>query len=108
MNEWFKLVLLILVCYRLARLLALDEGPAIFTSVGIFLTIRKRLGAYDYTQNGWAATNLGRGVACSHCWGLWLALILTLIFYPLEWYNLVYWLAIAGGQSFLQECNQHA
>lgn len=96
MLDWLELIVLILVCYRLSRLIAIDEGP-----FSIFLKLRVKLGAYDYGNNGQAQSNLGRGINCPHCIGLWIALPLALIASGIQWHTLLYWFAIAGGQSFL-------
>jgi hypothetical protein len=92
-----KFLLLTLVIYRLTRLVTLDEGP-----FGVFLKLRAGLGAYDLGANGQAKTNLGRGISCPHCAGIWLALIVTLVAYGWQVETMVYWLALAGAQSFLQ------
>ena len=92
-----KFLLLALVVYRLARLVTLDEGP-----FGAFLKCRAILGAYDLGENGQARTNLGRGVSCPHCVGIWLALVMAVVTYGWHLETIVYWLALAGAQSFLQ------
>lgn len=90
-------ILLSLLVYRLARLIAIDDGP--FDTI---LKFRDTLGAYDYGENGEPKTSLGRGIACPHCAGVWLALFVAIAAYP--WPEmLVYWLALAGAQSLLQE-----
>lgn len=90
-------VLLSLLVYRLARLIAIDDGP-----LDVFLKFRAALGAYDYGPNGLAKTSRGRGITCPYCVGVWLALFVAIAAYP--WPEmLVYWLALAGAQSFLQE-----
>lgn len=96
MNEALRFLVLTLACYRLARLVAVDYGPA-----NVFENIRIRLGAYDYDANGEIETNLGRFISCPHCVGVWIALPLAFLMSGFEWYTLVYWLAIAGGSSFL-------
>lgn len=95
MQDWLKLVFLVLVCYRLADLLAYDEGP-----FSVFKRLRVWLGAYDYGPNGEAQTILGRFVSCPYCLGVWIALPLA-IWASLDYWWL-WWFAIAGGQSFLQ------
>lgn len=102
MDNWLKLTLLILTCYRSAQLFAFDEGPSFgLFKKGIFFSLRKELGAYDYAPNGEATTNLGRMMTCPYCLGVWIALVLALFAYPVET-AFIYWLPIAGGQSFLQ------
>ncbi len=89
-------ILLALLVYRLARLIAIDDGP-----LDVILEFRNTLGAYDYGPNGLAKNSLGRGITCPHCVGMWLALFVAIAAYP--WPEvLVYWLALAGAQSFLQ------
>lgn len=95
MNEWLNLILLSLVCYRIASLISLDEGP-----FEIFHRLRVVSGAYDYGQNGKAGSPLGRGIACPYCVGLWIALPLALYADLSLWW--LWWLAIAGMQAFLQ------
>jgi hypothetical protein len=123
MNNFLFLLLSILACYRLAILITLDEGP-----FGIILKARTRLGAYDYGPNGEARTNLGRGITCPRCIGMWVAIPLALYLADLRlvtasvawgdwamaipyatglhWYTALWWLAIAGGSSFLWSLNR--
>ena len=96
MADWFLFLLLTLACYRLSQLIAIDEGPA-----SMLLNLRARLGAYDRRADGEAKTNLGRGISCPHCVGIWIALPLAAIGFGLHGGTLVWWLAIAGGQSLL-------
>lgn len=91
-----QFALLSLLVYRLARLIAIDDGP-----FDLFLKFRDTLGAYDYGENGEPKTSLGRGIVCPYCVGVWLALFVAIAAYP--WPEaLVYWLALAGAQSLLQ------
>ena len=93
-------VLLTLAIYRLARLIAIDDGPA-----DVLLKLRSLWGAYDYGENGVAKSSRGRGLTCPHCVGFWLALFFAISAYP--WPGLlIYCLALAGAQSFLQELGQ--
>lgn len=87
----------ILSCYRVARLITVDDGP-----FDILLEVRAKLGAYDYGEDGRPETNVGRLVSCPYCVGIWLALLLAIVLFPLSIMTPVYWLAIAGGQSFLE------
>lgn len=94
--RYFELIILILACYRLARLVAVDEGPA-----GLFMWLRVKAGAYDLQVDGQAETNLGRGISCVHCVAIWIALPLALVTAGLNLQAFWYWLAIAGGASVL-------
>ena len=97
MNDWLSLALLSLACYRLARLLAFDEGP-----FGLVHRIRAAIGAYDYDKQGRAQTGLGRMATCPYCLGMWIAIPLAYYAAGAQWMIVIWWLAIAGGQSFLQ------
>ena len=59
-----------LAAYRLARFVAIDEGPG-----GVFQRLRVHAGAYDYGADGRAATGLGRGISCIHCAGVYAAMV---------------------------------
>lgn len=96
MPDWFNLLLLTLACYRLAQLVAVDEGP-----FGIFFGLRDRLGAYDFRPDGQAKTNIGRGISCPYCVGIWFALPLAVAKVGLSVDAILWGLAIAGGQAFL-------
>jgi hypothetical protein len=97
------LFIVTLVVYRLARLIAIDEGPFLLPNKagsGFFLFLRTKLGAYDNGENGLPKTGIGRGISCPHCVGLWVALPLAFIV-DISWLTPLYWLAIAGAQSVL-------
>lgn len=93
-------VLAVLAVYRLAYLIALEEGPA-----EIFVRLRTALGAYDYGENGEPTTNLGRGISCPLCVGMWVALLIApLVLWPSPWgVMLLTWLGLAGGQMLLAQ-----
>jgi hypothetical protein len=89
------LVLLILACYRLARLISQDL---------ITEFIRNWFGRQAATgRPAWQF--LAELVHCPYCTGVWMAAVLALSVSHtfLEW--CLYTLAIAGGQSFLQNLN---
>ena len=92
--NWFNFLLLSLVCYRLANLIARDD---------IFHNFRILAGVYDYDKQGRPVTFLGRLVSCPYCLGVWIAIPLAMIYSGIQWYSVIIWLAIAGLQSFLQE-----
>ena len=95
MDDWLNLTLAVLACYRLAQLIAFDEG-----SFGMFHRLRVITGAYDYDEQGQPQSALGRLITCPYCLGMWIALPLALyVDLPLWW---LWWLSIAGGQAFLQ------
>lgn len=79
-----------LVNYRVARMIALEEGP-----FGIFAKVRALLGGE--LQQHW----LGRGVNCPLCIGFWTALLVEILI--LGYFEVWSWLAVAGLQTVLQE-----
>lgn len=95
------LLIAVLATYRIAQLIAIDEGPSPNNKVGVFMKLRIKCGAYDLREDGQAKTNIGRGISCVHCVGVYVALPVALVVAGFEWYTLVYWLAVAGGSSFL-------
>jgi len=98
MSEWFLLALAVLATFRLAQFVVYDEGPWSF-----MFRLRQRGGAYEYGESGEPVTRLGRLLNCPYCSGMWIAGAVAGGLYwqrPL-WIPLV-WLAIAGGQAFLQ------
>lgn len=92
-----QLLIDILAAYRLTRLITEDEGPAELST-----KLRVALGAYDYGPDGQAKTNLGRGISCPYCVGVYAALLMLALRWVPGADYLKAWLAIAGGQSFLQ------
>lgn len=97
MLDLLRFVLASFACYRLAELVTVDDGPG-----DVLLQIRARLGAYDLDDDGRPATSLGRAIICPYCVGIWLAFFIAFAVGPLDWQLLLWWLAIAGGQAFLQ------
>jgi len=98
MPEWLRWLLAVLATYRLALLLAEDEGP-----FGIFRRVRARLGGYDYGPDGQPDTLWGRGSRCALCIGMYIAAMTALwIVQPRTVSEfMIAWLGIAGGQAFL-------
>lgn len=92
-----QVVILGLVTFRLARLLAIDDGPG-----DVFLRLRVTMGGYDLGPNREPVTSRGKMSICPHCWGIYIAsiLALTIAHDPIEF--VIVALAIAGLQSFLQ------
>lgn len=97
MSDLILLIVASFTCYRLSELIAVDDGPG-----DILLTIRAKLGGYDLDESGRPETSLGRAAICPYCVGIWIALGLATILFPVGPMILVWWLAIAGGQAFLQ------
>lgn len=102
-----RLILAILTCYRLARMIAEDDGP-------LFVFKRARYWVKDkaYWNNfgiepddrhfgKWH--NLAEGLSCAYCTGIWLSLpIFALVVWPTYPGDLfLILMAISGGQAFL-------
>lgn len=83
--------MLALAAYRVARMLAMEEGP-----FGLFRLFRAKV---DPKQSTW----IGRGINCPLCLGFWVSFAL----YGLYQINYVNWivvaLAVAGAQVALQK-----
>ena len=90
------LVVLSLATYRLARLIAVDEGP-----FQVFFRLRYLAGAYDLGENGQPVSAWGRGISCPHCVGVYAALGLWLFSLLSGADHVIFVLAIAGAQSAL-------
>ena len=83
-----ELILSVLAVYRVARMLALEEG-----AFGAFAWVRERI---DPEQETW----LGRGVNCPLCISFWLAALpaayLTIEYQATIASGAIMWLGIAG------------
>jgi hypothetical protein len=90
-DKWFLLLLAILTCYRLAMLVTQDD---------IFKPVRNYFGLHRW---GWVRSWLGELTHCPYCFGVWAAVALALGWHGWSKEALLYWLAIAGGQAFMQK-----
>lgn len=110
MDSLKRFVLAAFGLYRVAKLISQEEGPYLWfwksnSGEGVFLHLRMSLGAGDIGPGGSAETNLGRGISCPFCVGLWLApLFWCLLTLENRWADRILELAgLAGIQVFLQE-----
>lgn len=95
-----RLVVAALATFRLARLLALEEGPE-----GVLKSLRRAAGGEDIDpETGQPRTNLGRGATCPHCLGIWTAILLALLsVFPTflgDFFLIIF--GLAGAQSYMQ------
>lgn len=99
MNRALRILLAVFATYRLASMVSSEEGP-----FSIFDKLRASLGAYDYGKNGRPDTNLGRGISCPLCTGVYLsAALLLVVFLPSTIGDLLLtWLGVSGAQTFLE------
>lgn len=91
------LIVCVLFALRTSALIAIDDGP--FDAIFLF---RVWIGVYDRNENGVAKTWVGRLFGCPHCLGIWIALITALLIFRISLLTPFIWLAIAGGQSWLE------
>lgn len=97
MSNWFLFVLLTLASYRITQLLVYDDGP-----FDLIFKFRDWIGVYELNQAGERQSFLGKLFSCPYCLGLWVSLFAALVG-TLYGHNLfIWWLAIAGGQAFLE------
>ena len=101
-----QFVVVVLATYRLASLLAREEGPYIPLGTlkdgkfqtGVFERLRQLAGAY-----GEQSTSLSRGVQCPLCIGVYAA-ALIIVLWSVPYADLaVIWLGVAGGAKFLYQ-----
>lgn len=113
-DNLIRLILAILSTYRLARMIALDDGP---------LFIFKRLRYWAKDRSWWEADaanavhgaeisdrwfgkwhNLAEGLGCPFCAGVWVSLpLFALLLWPTVYGDAVLLLmSISGAQAFLQ------
>lgn len=96
-----RLLRLALAAFRLASLIALDEGPA-----SICVTLRAKAGAYDLGPTGRPLTNLGRGISCPYCVGIYAAAFFIVLEFIPGFRYLTDLFAVAGFQSLLQSLSE--
>lgn len=96
MPNWLLLTLAIFACFRLAMLVTQDAIARQFRSY------------FGLHRRAWVREWLGEIVHCPYCFGVWAAAVLALILYGPNWITLLYWLAIAGGQAFMQKISDGA
>lgn len=83
-----SIILAVLATYRLARMFALEDGPA-----DVFANLRNR-----FDSDSWFA----RGLRCPLCVGFWIALGVALLVPFSSWQMFILtWLGIAGAQAII-------
>lgn len=109
MEQLVRILLVSFGIYRISSLISSEEGlylgwPKSEQQIGIFKAIRIRAGAYDYGPNGEPETNLGRGISCPLCVGVYVAaFVVALVLFPSKMGDVfLIWMGLAGGQTFLE------
>ena len=88
----FLFVLVVLATYRLAELVSIDD-----ISKPVRLAIGKKAGESIVWKK------LADLINCPYCTGIWIAIMGAIIMKPTSvTFFIIYWLAIAGGQAFLE------
>jgi len=97
--DWVRLLLAGLATYRVARLIAIDEGP-----FSVFQRLRDVAGTYDLGENGQPVSGLGRGLGCPYCVGLYVAVLAAAAVAFPSWLGdlVMLWLGLAGAAAYLQ------
>ena len=90
MNIWFALLLVVFGVYRIARMLALEDGPfALFSHWRGFI--------FEHFGNGW----VNEGFNCPLCISFWLSIIPSAVLASDVLGFFMLWFGIAGMSSFL-------
>jgi len=97
---WF--IILSLACYRLAQLIADDDGPlSVFGRIRRFVDDRAK-DEQDRNSRSLIWQSISDGINCHYCVGIWVAIVLAVVYNGIQWSILVYIFAIAGLQSWLE------
>src|SRR5262245_39155046 len=92
-SPWFRLVIAVLATWRVARLIAYEDGP-----FDVIVRLRGLAGSGV----------LGRLMDCPHCLGLWIAAPAALLLSSQlpDW--CAAWLAVSGGASLVETLARRA
>ncbi len=88
----------IFATYRVAQFITYDNAPFnLMDKLRCYLGIK----AAEAKKHGvwWSLAEL---VNCPFCNGLWISLLFTLILFGVQPVSILIWLAIAGGQAWLE------
>lgn len=100
MNFEVRLLLSMFACFRIAQLIALDDGP-----FNIFSRFRAYLGVKASKSEGYTVVkSMADLVNCPYCLGVWASILMTFLVLrpttPGDLFMLL--LSISGAQAFLQ------
>lgn len=88
-SPWFRLVIAVLATWRIAHLIAREDGP-----FDIIVTLRVKAGA----------GMIGRLMDCPYCLSLWIGIPFVFMLANDLFSGIAAWLAISGGASALERC----
>jgi hypothetical protein len=88
---WFQFVVCVLATWRLAHLLALEDGP-----FDVVVRLRRWVG------DGW----FGQTMDCPYCLSIWIAPPLALLLADTLTGWVIAWWAISGGASLLERLGE--
>lgn len=98
LHEAFLILVAILATYRVSQFIVYDDAPfGLMDKARLYLG-RKAAGAKKYGA-WWSLAEL---INCPFCVGFWVSLLITLFIFDVSWYSILFWLAIAGGQAWLE------
>ena len=88
----------ILATYRLAQFIAYDDAP-----FGLMYKARNYFGRKAANSKNYGFWwSIAEMINCPFCLGLWIALLIALIVNGFQPYSILLWLAIAGGQAWIE------
>lgn len=98
-----RLVLATLTCFRLAQLIALDNGP-LFIFWRFRISVEQFVAASQKRRDSWFWKSVADGLSCPYCLGLYISLLCSLlVLFPTHIGDiLLVWFGIMGMQAFLQ------
>ena len=119
MPDYLRFILAVFTLYRLARMLALDDGPFfIFKRARYWILDKRHIevkaanalenedynGTYINDRHFGKWHNLAEGVTCPFCIGIWLSLpLFALLVWPTQTGDMFLLLVgLSGAQAFLQ------
>lgn len=98
LHDIFATFIAILATYRIAQFIAYDNAPFKLMErarsyLGIKAASSDKCGFW-YSAAEW--------INCPFCVGLSVSLLITPFIFGISWYSILFWLAIAGGQAWLE------
>lgn len=111
MSDYLRFLLAVFTVYRLARLVAIDDGPSfIFKRLRLWFKDKAyyeaggTIKALEDDRNFGKWKNLSEGISCPFCIGIYAsALVFPMLIWPSYWGDMFLLLvSLSGAQAFLQ------